>query len=194
MKSFLQRRTCCILNDIDQYIRTEKHEISIIAVFSSTSMLFNLRINQFRKICKLLGRKTPWYKRTNVIHYSNDCAQKCFEQKFRCDHSKTKTIVINCVNMYVLSIKKYVCIFKNIFHIYSIRCLGRLWSEVIKWVDVLPQIFIYPSAIDRLHCHLQRAANTWQNTMGATFNFILYATLKIYWTHKQTSNKNKNSW
>ena len=27
----------------------------------------------------------------------------------------------------------------------------------MKCVDVFPQSFIFPSALDRLHCHLQRA-------------------------------------
>ena len=34
-------------------------------------------------------------------------------------------------------------------------CFGRLWSEMMKRVDVVfPQSFIFPSTLDRLHCHL----------------------------------------
>ena len=33
-----------------------------------------------------------------------------------------------------------------------------VWSEVMKLIDVVfPQSSIFPSAFDRLHCHLQRA-------------------------------------
>ena len=55
------------------------------------------------------------------------------------------------------------------------------------------KVLLYPNAFDRLHCHLQRATNTKQYTIAATFNFILYAKLKVLSTHKKTI-KTKNLW
>ena len=40
---------------------------------------------------------------------------------------------------------------------YFIGCFGRLWIQLMKWVDVFPQSFIWPSAFDWPHCHLQSA-------------------------------------
>ena len=37
------------------------------------------------------------------------------------------------------------------------RICGCFGSCGLKWVDLFPQSFIFPSALDRLHCHLQRA-------------------------------------